>query len=834
MSDRDGRVAGGAPRLWHGMLVAALISVSLIALALWFGGESRRAARNNDDLGTSLRRQIAIERLFSEIKDGETGQRGYIITGNRAFLEPYAAARASVQNKLDQLAPLLDGQAEDHRRLAHLRTVIKAKFAEMQRLIDVRSRYGLTPAAAGVAQGAGKSLMDEIRADVAALIDSNEVAMKRAFDHERARGELIQNFIWLSVLLLSLLAFAVAYFLWKERAQRHETARRETDLSSRQKAIFQHTQSPIILINPSGSMEVLNPAAERLFGYPSTGLLRRDISVIADIAPGEGPFLERVGLQGGLLIDPYRPLVQARRKDGATVPVEVVLGLMPLEDGMHIVASFRDMSEREKVERMKDQFLSTVSHELRTPLTSIVGSLGLLSGGAAEELTPAAQRLIVIAENNANRLIGIVNDLLDVEKLESGKMTFHFDPLDLRDTLRRSVDEMQGFARGKQVSLDLDLSGDALPVRADNDRLIQVVVNLISNAVRFSPQDGVVSIAASLVGGAVRVSISDQGPGIDPEVRGRLFTRFVQGSRPSDTANPGTGLGLTISREIVRNHGGSIWFEDAPGGGTSFVFDLPSWNALTGQEEMNGAPRLLLLTDAAEAEVIAANFAERAIRADAVATAEEAIATIAAREYLAMILDFQFIGEAAASTMGMIRAQPRGRTLPVIAIAGQSPPIEASDMASLDIIDWVTKPLAGGQLDTAIGAALDRAAVTMPLVLHIDDDSDTLEITSSALSGVARIAHATDLASARAFLREQMPDIMIVDLALPDGSGLEILSDMEPNSTRVPVIIYSAQDNWVGDMRDVEAILTKSRRSLPNLVETVLAILDRRKEGLEA
>ncbi|HEX7783137.1 MAG TPA: CHASE3 domain-containing protein [Sphingobium sp.] len=821
----------GEPQLWRGMLVATIISLVLISIALLFGSEYRRTADTTNAVNLSFRQRLALEAVFSDMKDGETGQRGYVITGDPDFLAPYNKAVREMDGTFAGLRQSLSNEAGAARDLATLRALIDKKFVEMQRVIDIRNRDGLEASARVVLERRGKNLMDGIRVQVARMIADRNTALEANLAAESNRTLYTRHIIWGAVGLASLAAFIIAYWLWVSRRDNYVAERRAMDYLTRQTAIFENTPSPVILINPSGSMEILNPAAERLFGYPSVDILRRDISIIANIAPGDGAFLDRLGFADGHITEPSRPNMTARRSDGSMVPVDITLGAMPLEDGMHIVASFSDISEREKVERMKDQFLSTVSHELRTPLTSIVGSLGLLRGGVAEELAPGAQRLVVIAESNANRLIRIVNDLLDVEKLQSGEMTFDFQPLDLRSVIQKAADAMRGLSATRHITIAAQEHAQPLMVRGDSERLIQVITNLVSNAIKFSPENSIVTISSEMRGGVAQVRVADQGPGIDAELRDRLFTRFAQGTGAA-SSTPGTGLGLTISREIVRNHGGDIWLEEGTGSGSVFAFNVPLWNILTGQEDSHAGPRLLIYADTAGAQAISAGFMERAIRADAVASPADALDAVHARRYTAMILDFQFAGAHALPLIQAIRASPDARNLPVIGISGEDPPLGAAQTASLDIVDWITRPIMSARLEDAIEAAMERTAGEMPLVLHVDDDSDLLEITAKALSGLARIAQATDVASARAFLAEHRVDIAIIDLALPDGSGHDILADLNARQgPATPVIIYSAQDGGLGLARDVEAVLTKSRRSLPNLVETVLTIVERQKRG---
>lgn len=816
-----------APRLWRALFVAALVPAMLVAIFFWFTMQSRAQADQQKNVERAHALQASIADVISEMKDAETSQRGFVITGNPTFLEPYRNARLSIGTKLARLNALSASERPAIRtRVDNIGALIPRKFAEMERVLKVRAAEGRDPAAAVVSQGVGKQLMDQIRAETLAVQRLQDSDLAQRIAHARREAELGRLLFQIGMILATVVAFAVACMIWIANRARHKAMLDAINASVRQTAIFDNALNAIILINPSGSIEIMNPAAERLFGYPATDLLRRDIAIIADLAPGHGAFLDRIGLGPAGLTAPFRSPLQARRADGGTVPVEVALGLMPLEDGMHIVAVFSDLTEREKVEQIKDQFLSTVSHELRTPLTSIVGSLGLLKAGVADDLSPQAHRLVDIAEKNANRLIRIVNDILDAEKLQSGQMAFAMAPLDLCDVVKTAAGGMGGLAATKAIEVEAHCPGQPVMVQGDSERLMQVVNNLLSNAIKFSPAESRVTAEVSVVDGHARVAIADQGPGIPASLRDRLFTRFAQSPGTSSSGMPGTGLGLAIARNIVQAHDGHIGFEDNVPGGTVFAFELPLLASAAPVLTLGGSPRLLLLTDADEADALRAIFATREIRADLVSDIEDAVHEVARGRCLAMVVDFRYAGEKAREIIRAVRAAPLARNLPIIGITGDTDLSHAGDEAAIDIIDWLPMPLTEGRLDEAVAAAMARASAEIPLVLHVDDDSDTLQITTAALAGVARVEHATDLASARAFLAAHETDILIVDIALPDGSGLDLIADSGRKGT--PVIIYSAQDAR-SDLRDVEAVLTKSKKSLPNLVDTILAIRTRQQ-----
>ncbi|MEJ5975027.1 CHASE3 domain-containing protein [Novosphingobium sp. PS1R-30] len=811
-----------------GLAVLLLIPLLLAALAFWFSTEYRRLGSTEDEARQAHARQLLISELFSSIKDAETGQRGFVITGNETFLEPYREGRRDVQEQLQALWSLPTTDKE-RRHLERFKQISDAKFGEMERVIGLRRSGGLGPAAASVSEGYGKALMDELRSEAtkARAAEAQRLAQTLARQNERTRAT--EQISWFIVAMVALTFIGIGVLYWRSEHRRAGFERAAREAAARRRAIFDSTLDAIILINPSGSIETINRSASQLFGYAEDELIRRDISLIVDLAPGEGLFLDRIGLTDKGLIEPFRHNLTARGANGTTIPVEAALGIMPLPDGVHIVAALRDISEREKVEQIKDQFLSTVSHELRTPLTSIVGSLGLLRGSLGQEFPAAMLRLVVIAENNANRLIRLVNDLLDIEKLEAGEMSFDFQPIDLRDVGARALDAVRGMAENQQVELISDFAKEPVMIRGDAERLIQVFNNLLANAIRFTPAERTVSLQIIRRNGHAEASVIDSGPGIDAELRNRLFTRFAQSIQSPAGQARGTGLGLAISREIVRNHGGGIWYTPAPSGGSVFSFNLPLWNTVTGQPENGAAPRVLICAHESEARGIADALENRSIRADVVDTTEALMTAFSRQHYVALLLDYHYLGDN-PRLLHEIHSDPTLRNLPVIAIAGGDEP--GAQLASLDVIDWIPRPLDAARLNTAMASVIARARHSMPLILHVDDDTDTLEITAAALEGRARTARATDLASAREMIARDRPDVVIVDLGLPDGCGEQLLAELGGEAP-IPVIIYSAQERNGAFANEVAAVLTKSRRSLFTLVETINEILDRQKQAAE-
>jgi signal transduction histidine kinase len=223
---------------------------------------------------------------------------------------------------------------------------------------------------------------------------------------------------------------------------------------------------------------------------------------------------------------------------------------------------------------MKDEFVSTVSHELRTPLTSIRGALAILSKFQSSQLDARGQQMLDMAGKNAERLTTLINDILDVEKAGLGTLFMNAEPVDLRDVLRDATDQTASFAAAHEIELKLDLIDAPLSVTGDAGRLHQAVVNLISNACKYSPRDGLVRICGRIENADALILVEDAGPGIPIEFRPHIFGRFAQAGADHQQGRAGSGLGLAITKAIIEQHGGTIGFDTELGSGSCFWIRL--------------------------------------------------------------------------------------------------------------------------------------------------------------------------------------------------------------------------------------------------------------------
>ena len=258
--------------------------------------------------------------------------------------------------------------------------------------------------------------------------------------------------------------------------------------------------------------------------------------------------------------------------NGDVFPFELSLFEFRTPEGRQFGGIVRDVSESREVERLKKEFVATVSHELRTPLTSIRGSLGLLAGGVLGTLPPEAIEVVAVAERNVIRLVRLINDILDLERLDTGRIEMHFESVTLASVFERSLEAVKALA--DQEGIPVESAAPSGSVWADGDRLVQVLVNLLSNAVKFSPRGGVVRLSASEEGGWTNVRVTDQGRGIPPSFREAIFERFRQVEASDARQKGGSGRGLAICKSIIEQHGGSIGVESEEGRGSVFWLKL--------------------------------------------------------------------------------------------------------------------------------------------------------------------------------------------------------------------------------------------------------------------
>jgi len=362
--------------------------------------------------------------------------------------------------------------------------------------------------------------------------------------------------------------------LRQEVAARMRTERQLRDSGEFLERIMETATNAICVLDPQGHLVRANQALETLTG--------RDVGALNG-TPLTRLFVPRDRDRVNALLARVAGCGETVRQQTAELESQrgqvntVLFSLAPLREGDEIaavVATVEDITERMMLERMKDEFMSTVSHELRTPLTSIRGSLRLLRGGIGE-VPEQARSLAQIADNNCDRLLNLIDDLLDVQRLEAAAVPFEFGRYEVAPLVQAAIDSNSGYAQQLGVALRFDPRGVRARVRVDRERFLQVMNNLLSNAAKFSPPGGTVEVYLGRRGGRVRIDVTDHGPGIPEAFRQRVFDRFAQADASSSRSRGGTGLGLNIAKGFVERMGGCIGFDSTVGQGTTFRVELP-------------------------------------------------------------------------------------------------------------------------------------------------------------------------------------------------------------------------------------------------------------------
>lgn len=344
-----------------------------------------------------------------------------------------------------------------------------------------------------------------------------------------------------------------------------------------QRAILESVPDAIITINAKGIIQSFNPSAEKTFQYAANEVTGKNIKMLMpdDIAFHHDQYLNNfISTHRAKVIDISRELFGIR-KDQSRFPIDLTINAKVIDNEYIFTGVIRDITERKKVDRLKNEFVSTVSHELRTPLTAIKGSLDIVTHGLNLKLPEQATTMLNIANRNVERLLILINDILDVSKLESGKLNFKLEKVEAKPFLKSCIELNQEYAKKYNTKFLCGECDDDIIINVDKDRLAQVMSNLLSNAAKYSPENIAVKISTVVNHDVIRVNVKDYGPGIPEDFQNTLFEKFTQSDSGDTRQVGGTGLGLSISKMIIEKLGGTIGFDTIINKETTFYFELP-------------------------------------------------------------------------------------------------------------------------------------------------------------------------------------------------------------------------------------------------------------------
>lgn len=588
------------------------------------------------------------------------------------------------------------------------------------------------------------------------------------------------------------------------------------------RSIVTNALDGIITLDDQARIESYNDAAQAIFGYEARDIVGRPLEVLVPGLASEA---------GTSAVDELRSRAigrvtewEGRRNDGSVFPLEISLYEFEIPDGTYIAMSARDVSERREVDRLKSEFVSTVSHELRTPLTSIRGSMSLLAAGVLGKLPPDASDVVNVAARNTERLVTLINDILDLDRLAQGKMELHLETVSVSTLFRRSIDAVRAFA--EQASIILQPEDSVLRVTGDGDRLVQVIVNLLSNAVKFSPAGGTVTLSAGERDGLIEIRVADHGRGIPPSFHESIFEPFHQVEGTDARERGGTGLGLAICRAIVEQHRGTIGVSSEEGAGSTFWFRVPgAVDDRTGFEIIESSSVLVLAPEAAARTGIAEILNSETLHAvctESIADAREALDQYS---IAILVLDASAPHLSAFSLLHQIRSDERLDEIPVVCIDDGAGPRLDDDRTV-----FISAPVDAERLLTAIQLAASKEASGD--VLLVDDDEAMLDVMQRQLSREG-ISSRTAVSGREAvqLARSEAPGVLVLDIGLPEGDGYDVVEALrrEPRLNRIPLLVYTGRDLSGFERHRLQLgptrFLTKSKATNEDFRELVVGLL---------
>lgn len=485
----------------------------------------------------------------------------------------------------------------------------------------------------------------------------------------------------------------------------------------------------------------------------------------------------------------------------------------------------RDITERKEIDKMKNEFVSMVSHELRTPLTSIRGSLGLVTSGKIETLSDKTQGLLEIANNNCLRLINLINDILDIEKIEAGKMDFQIEILNLVSLVEQTIQANLQFAQKHGVEIKLENELEEVFVKVDGNRLIQVITNLLSNAIKFSEQNTAVKVCITMQNNNVKVAVINYGREIPKEFKSRIFQKFAQADSSDARQKGGTGLGLSIAKAIVEKMQGNIGFTSKDNE-TVFYFDLPEFTeekpVVTNRID-ESKPNILICEDDKDIAALLNIFLEQEnYCADISYNARQAQQLLEERDYDALLLDLILPDKDGLTLIKELRMNVKTENLPIIVVSIKAKEGSNELNGRFAVFDWIDKPIQKDRLLNALNLAISTNTMDKPKILHVEDNEDIKKVTYSILKDNAHVSQVSTLEDAKTILASDNFDLLLLDLELPDGNGSELLPLLKnEENNNIITVIFSAHDVNDDIAKQVDAVLLKSNTSNEDLLKII-------------
>ncbi|MBD2666567.1 multi-component transcriptional regulator, winged helix family [Richelia sinica FACHB-800] len=644
----------------------------------------------------------------------------------------------------------------------------------------------------------------------------------------------------------------VNHQLQSELDERKRTQEELRISQTRFERILSIADDAIISIDGQQQITLFNQGAEKIFGYSSAEIMGKKLDVLLPMRFAEvhRQYVKDFG-QGTNLARRMgeRREIFGIRRDGSEFPAEASISKLDIGEEFVYTVILRDITERKQIEKMKDEFVSVVSHELRTPLTSIHGSLGMLASGLLSTDSEQGKRLLQIATDSTERLVRLINDILDIERIESGKVKMEKEICHLDDLIDSALDVMQSLAA--KANVQLSINSISAQIWADPDRIVQTLTNLLSNAIKFSHPGSTVWLTASKEADNLLFMVKDTGRGIPADKLDSIFERFQQVDSSDSRNHDGTGLGLAICQSIVQQHSGRIWVESELGVGSSFYFTLPmmesypepsinltEMDAVNLQQPFNQpinsqySPLVLVCDDDSVIRNELRHLLEKGgYQVMTVATGEEAIATSVAHHPDVILLDLLMPGMNGWETMAVLKEQPDTQDIPIVICSVYKP--NKTNPANAEFVDWLSKPVEEISLLHSLREVVVEPSRKMRILI-VEDDHDLADLLATVFERHDIETFLAKTGREAIHLSQKInPDLLILDLILPEADGFAVVDWLRQHNQlySIPMVVYSAKDLDESERHRLKLgyteFLTKGRVTTQEFEHRVMELLQR-------
>jgi signal transduction histidine kinase/CheY-like chemotaxis protein/CHASE3 domain sensor protein len=855
----------------RGLLFAGAITAILLALNGLVSYLSVRVVTAQEGWVAHTQQVLAaLDSVRATVDDAETGQLGYILTGQSGYLRLYNAAVRQMDPRIDDLARLTADSAAQQRRLGRLRALVAATKAELARGIALR-RAGRTTAAVRLAQFSQdltrmaqiRTVLGDVRGTENALLARRSATARAAAT--RATATVILATLG-SIILLGLILHGLVQRARLLRGEREARLRAER-VTGQLQAVLDVLPVGVFITDAGGHLLRHNTAAGAIWGEnaPLAAPVTRELTA------GEGEEDQTSGADA-----PPAPmelaLARVLRTGQPVVGQEIALrtaggqqktlldSAVPIRDEAGAVAggvaAMVDITERKRIEEelrqakdaaeaaneAKSGFLATVSHELRTPLNAIIGYSEMLQEEATDlgvsDLIPDLEKIHTAGKT----LLSLINDVLDLSKIEAGKMDLYLETFDVDAMIGEATITVEPLMRNRDNTLVVQCAPDIGAMHADLTKVRQALFNLLSNAAKFT-ENGTVTLTVEreTVEGRdwLRFRVADTGIGLTAEQLGKLFQPFSQADASTTRKFGGTGLGLALTRRLCQMMGGDISVESAPGQGSTFTIQLPA--AITGPATLergaephvlpsspDGANTVLVIDDDPVVRDLMTRLLTReGFRAATAANGDEGLRLARELHPLAITMDVLMPGTDGWSVLSALKADPATVDIPVIILSI----VDDKNLGfALGASDYLTKPIDRDRLHATL--ARYRAGRPCGTVLVVEDDTLTRDQVRRALEGDAcTVITAANGREGLERLAKMRPDVILLDLLMPEMDGFAFAEELHKHVAwrSIPTVVMTQKDITTDDLQRlhgfVETVVRKSEYSRDELLNKVRGLI---------